>query len=377
MRRAKKQSGASLDSLLDTMTNVVGILVIMLTVTQLGVGDAVKRISSGDQVDPEVLEAAKKELLQLELVKNELVKRLKSLIYEKGVDIAAELRRIQAELANVKANVSALAKQRDERVRAAELEMQQLLQEAKRLLEEQKKKEEELIAKITTGNAELAKLRAQLEDTPIVEAPPPKVVHLPNPRPAPEGSKPVTVLCREGRVMHIDAGNYQDRAQKLAKFIVTRKKLGADPAAGIDGKVLAEEFNRASTIRDRDFDIRLEIRGRNPVLVLKRRDGAGETLEQIQRSGSKYEQEIRRLPPDKFYLQFLVWPDSFETYLQARRIAADRGLPAGWNATTMQEEYSVPLGGDIRCGPPPPPQPKPTTPAPAAPAKKPPMDTVD
>ena len=40
MRRAKKSGGASLDSLLDTMTNVVGILVILLTVTQLGVGDA-------------------------------------------------------------------------------------------------------------------------------------------------------------------------------------------------------------------------------------------------------------------------------------------------------------------------------------------------
>jgi len=46
-RRAKKSGngGASLDSLLDTMTNVVGILVIVLILTQLGVGDAVKRIS--------------------------------------------------------------------------------------------------------------------------------------------------------------------------------------------------------------------------------------------------------------------------------------------------------------------------------------------
>ncbi len=45
-RRRRKDSGASLDSLLDTMTNVVGILVIVLIVTQLGVGDAVKRISA-------------------------------------------------------------------------------------------------------------------------------------------------------------------------------------------------------------------------------------------------------------------------------------------------------------------------------------------
>ncbi len=377
MRRSKKQSGASLDSLLDTMTNVVGILVIMLTVTQLGVGDAVKRISAGDQVDPEVLEAAKKELLKLELVKNELVKRLKALVYKEGFDIAAELRRLKAELASAKANVAALADKREQRVRQAEMEMQRLLEEAKRVLEEQKKKEEELITKITAGNAELATLRARLEDRPVQEAPPPKVVHLPNPRPAPEGSEPVTFLCREGRVMHVDAENYQDRGQKLANFIVNRRKLGTDPAAGIDGKVLAEEFNRASSIRDRNFDVNLEVQGRYPRLVLKRRGDGGDTLEQLQRSGSRYEQEIRRLPPDKFYLQFLVWPDSFETYLAARQIASDRGLPAGWSATTMQGEYSIPLGGDIRCGPPPPPPPKTSTPAPATPARKPPMDVVD
>jgi hypothetical protein len=361
------------------MTNVVGILVILLTVTQLGVGDAVKRISSGDQVDPEALAEAKQELLKLELVKNELIQRLKSLVYEKGVDIAAELQRIKRELADAKANVAALADNRAERVQAAELDARRLLEEAQRVLEEQKKKEDELTAKITAGNTEIARLRAQLEDTPIEGPPPPKVVHLPNPRPAPEGAKPVTVLCREGRVLHIDAENLQERAQKLANFIVSRKKLDRDPAAGIDGKILAEEFNRTSTIRDRDFDVTLEVRGRTPMLVLKRREGAGETLEQLQRSGSQYQRDIGRLPPDKFYLQFLVWPDSFETYLQARKIASDRGLPAGWNATTMQGEYAIPLGGDIRCGPPPKPQPKPATPspAPAQPPKKPPVDVVD
>jgi hypothetical protein len=46
MRRRRDESIGSLDSLLDTMTNVVGILVILLVVTQLGVTSAVKRIRS-------------------------------------------------------------------------------------------------------------------------------------------------------------------------------------------------------------------------------------------------------------------------------------------------------------------------------------------
>ena len=48
--RRKKQTG-SLDSLLDTMTNVVGILVILLVVTQLGMDDAVRRIGEATELE--------------------------------------------------------------------------------------------------------------------------------------------------------------------------------------------------------------------------------------------------------------------------------------------------------------------------------------
>ena len=50
--RNDDDDGGGLDSLLDTMTNVVGILVMVLIATQLGVKDAVTRISDSDVVDP-------------------------------------------------------------------------------------------------------------------------------------------------------------------------------------------------------------------------------------------------------------------------------------------------------------------------------------
>ena len=52
-----------LDSLLDTMTNVVGILVMVLIAAQLGVKDAVDRIADSDVVDPVAIEAARETLL--------------------------------------------------------------------------------------------------------------------------------------------------------------------------------------------------------------------------------------------------------------------------------------------------------------------------
>ena len=41
MKRKKKEAGGSLDSLLDTITTVVGILIILLIVVQLGADSAV------------------------------------------------------------------------------------------------------------------------------------------------------------------------------------------------------------------------------------------------------------------------------------------------------------------------------------------------
>jgi hypothetical protein len=207
----------------------------------------------------------------------------------------------------------------------------------------------------------LASLRAKLADTPVQGPLPDKVINLPNPRPAPEGARPVTFLCREGRIMLLDVEGIQDLAQKRAGFIIQRRRLNRNPDAGIDGKALADEFNRdPPNDRNRYFDVKMTIAGRVPKLVLHRREEAGDTAEQLERSTSRYQQQIKRIDPDEFYLQFLVWPDSFETYLRAREVSARRGLLAGWHAETTSGQYTIDLGGPLRVGPPPhPPKPQP------------------
>ena len=60
--KVEEDDGGGLDSLLDTMTNVLGILVLVIVTTQLDVKDAVKRIADSDIVQPEALEAARQKL---------------------------------------------------------------------------------------------------------------------------------------------------------------------------------------------------------------------------------------------------------------------------------------------------------------------------
>ena len=65
-RKPDDDDAGAMDSLLDTMTNVVGILVIVLVVTQLGVGDAVQRISESIKVDPEQLKENQAKIADLD-----------------------------------------------------------------------------------------------------------------------------------------------------------------------------------------------------------------------------------------------------------------------------------------------------------------------
>ena len=59
-RGAEEEEG--LDSLLDTMFNVVGILIIVLVVVQLGMQESVKQIANSMSVDPLALEQLIKDL---------------------------------------------------------------------------------------------------------------------------------------------------------------------------------------------------------------------------------------------------------------------------------------------------------------------------
>lgn len=384
MRRAKKSGGASLDSLLDTMTNVVGILVILLTVTQLGVGDAVKRISTTDSVKPEALEEARLKLAEVQKVRDELLRRLKAMEQNADEDPAKELERLLKQIAEEEAQVAALKEKLGLSEVATEDQLRQHFQELRQAMEAHQEKEKQLLTKINTTEDELDTLRAQLAQTPDLGPPPAKIINLPNPRTAPEGTTPLTFLCREGRVIPVDEDVCQDRALKRAVYLVNRKKLDGGPQAGVDGKRLAEEFNDQK-LRDDDgnFDLQLSIPGRVPRLVFKRREGAGEDVDEIQRTSSRYQQKIRRIDPRRHYLQFQVWPDGFEAYLEARKIADQRGLLAGWIAQTTGGEYSVNLEGEIRCGPPPPkpPPPKPLKPGETPPPKPPPRpvpkDVID
>ena len=369
MRRKRKAKGASLDSLLDTMTNVVGILVILLVVTQLGVKEAVKRIEDELQISEEDLAALKEKVSEKEASLQTLIERQKAL--QEG-NVEAELAALQNQIQQTEQNIDAEAKKLLRK-------QQQLLQASK--TEEARRKElqqqeESLRKELLAKQEEQARLQSLLAETPEQEKLPAHIVYLPNPRAAPAGAKPIYLICREGKLIFWDRENLRTKAQLRAIFLVESKKLARDPERGIDPDKLIPAFN-ASKIKDTSFQVKMIARGSTPYLVFERYKNAGEIIPTFQRPQSIFQRGLRTVSPEKFYLRYMVWPDSYDVYLEARKISSQYHFPAGWTLNSTTNELMLPLGGPIRFGPPPKPPINPPKP-PAKPSAKPrPVDVID
>ena len=166
MKKIKRNDDddGGLDSLLDTMTNVVGILVLVLIVTQLGVSDALTEITANSKVTEEDLESVREQMTALAQEKEDLTEQTTSLA---AFDMDAErerLKRLREMLETRKklladqskeANEFALAIERDQRTAAKN---QQAIKDTK----EQRQKLQSTIEKSLERRAEVQALLARV-----------------------------------------------------------------------------------------------------------------------------------------------------------------------------------------------------------------------
>lgn len=334
MRRRNKEAGGSLDSLLDTMTNVVGILVILLAVTQLGVSDAVKRIAQ-ISTDTEDLEEVSAEELELSEEQAQELRKLLAQLREKWEDWENQTLQDEFALRGTKASLEELkqelAKQEKQQANQQQLEKQ---------LAERKKQAEMLEENIDAAQEEISRLKALLANTPLPKGPPAKVVTLPNPREAPEGIKPVYFICRHGRIVFANVDVLRQAAQNIIKGLQARKP-----------NLTAEEITKLFEQRnfgDKYVRVKFQPSKYALYLVLEHRENIGDSAERIQSTASMYQKLIRTANPGQQYVRFMVWSDSYETYVEARKIAEQWKLLAGWQAFQPNAEWRINLGGNIK-----------------------------
>lgn len=380
-RRKSEGVGLNLDSLMDTLTNVVGLLVLLLVFLQLGLGDAVKSIR---EKNPELFGLAEQDVekaKESEKVQEKLLKALE----EQRAEAERAVKNVQDLLVTEKAKIPPPP--------AAATTMK--VEEVQKLVDEHKKKADALQGEFSKMDEQLAKLLAMLAKTPDPKEPVNTAVTLPDPHAVPAGYEPLYLFCKENRIIcmnlpalrnagadRIEANRSSfewKSAEDKGKLSTVRGLQGArkanvksvDTAKTIvyDGKKIQDAFNTNPMVYQ-DFKLRFKSYDTSTSLniVLEPLKNKGETEADLLGSHSKYVGLLSsiRAKKQKVFAQFLVSADSFEIYLEARTLLAKYDIPAGWHilyGPTWEVSLAQPIKVFQRVVPPPPVSTTPVKPA--------------
>lgn len=352
----------SLDSLLDTMTTVVGILIILLIVLQVGADKAVQHMvevikeDNASQLQAMVLKQVEQDKAVVLQEKNELL--------QKASQENKQAQQYLATIANLEKAVQAAIKPPPELVK--------LQQQAKAVAAEAKAAAQKLDKK----EAELKSMQALLAKS---DKPAPsdltKDVNLPDPRQPAKGAKGFHFLCRGGKVFPVDGENLKNRAVAGIKA----SKVPKNGQGEYDAKQLASYFEK-NPIANPFFKLQPKSAGDKLIrFYLTRKENAGEDSDALTKPNSAFAKALAGIDPEKSFLQFQVYSDSFAVYLEARALAAKSSIPAGCQFTGRTADWGSMYWGhkDIGRSKVPPPKPSKPPPAGTKPKPKPPTTVID
>jgi hypothetical protein len=366
-RKPDDDDDGGLDSLLDTMTNVVGILVLVLIVTQMSVAEVVTRITSEKIIDDESLAELDKQLLARQAEQEELGRML---VDPLNIDPEQQRQELELKQALLERRRQELAKKQVEKNEfAIKIESdREAAERNQKMIADTKSQRDELQGVLATALQRKADLQAKLDSTPKMEAPADIEVSIPNPRPPPPGAKQLVLICAGDQLYPLLLDGFRERAEFQAKKIVQRLKLDRDPKAGIDPERFTKVWEKLKD-RDQFFDVEYFVIGNRHLrlrFIPRPGDGADQSELTNPRARIWSPQLLGAIDPEKMYLRLYVLPDSFSVYVTARRIFSQANVLAGWEPQSAQWQYTSHVPGGIELGPP-----QPKTPAPPAPARKP------
>ncbi len=321
----------NLDPLVDTLSNVVGILVIVIALTQLELGDALARVAAGRLAPPaaevpaDLPAPGRPDVSEAESAA--LRARLEALRGRSGSDLvrAGEvLRRALDQLAAApSASVpDAAARRRSETAAVRNREA----------LEARVARAREALALARTSQSNREAHAESLERVPrrlVARLPDPEVV----------AGRESWILVRHGRVYLVDREALFDAGRRAIERIVPD---GASRALRPDEFESVAHYLRKTEIGLGSHRWQMVTEpGVRLVLEWRTRDGG------IERSRIAEDPEfgrwLARRKPDLDTIRFHVWSDSFETYLEARARIEAAGFRGGWRGHEADAELEIGL----------------------------------
>lgn len=328
MKNRRRERNQNLDSLLDTMANVVGILVVVLAFTQLQVGEAVRRIHNSEvarirSAGEALAFAGEGALREVSRLEESLRAGAKS-----AALVRSELQQLGAQSEKLRAATRFPGVEQADIVAA-------ILRETG--------KQHEMRDQLSALRANRKRLEIRLRGSRDAFASATHQIRLPDPRPAPLGTEERVFFCRYGRVSPVDL----ERLHEILNEDL-RKATDSPLSGHLAASLLVSHFE-THDVGDRDFRWRLSDRAGYGIAarIAFRRDDIGELRSEIVADDSDYRLALSRAQPKSHYLRFYVWSDSFAAYLRAREIAEELGFSVGWRAYDREAEHEGILQANV------------------------------
>lgn len=336
----------NLDPLVDTLSNVVGILVIVIALTQLELGDALARIAKGGDagtstqtLEPLVSPDARLPRADAMQEQAELAQRLAAIRARGGADLAAATTSLRALLARwnelppgegldaeADSGAGRVAGAEDETAGSAAESLESSVARARRALEDARASQDHRRTYAGSLESVPRQLVARLPDPEVVEG------------------REAWIFVRYGRVYLIDREALFDAGRRAIERIVPD---GATRSLRPDEMEAVSLYLRKSAIGRGPHRWQLELEPAYRLsLDWQTRDGGIERSRLASDAG--FASWLAAHRPELDTIRFHVWSDSFETYLEARTRVEAAGYRAGWNGLEADEELVV----GLRFGPP-------------------------
>lgn len=304
----------NLDPLVDTLSNVVGILVIVVVLTQLQLGDALTRVAELDIL--RMREARVRDSMPAE--SEALAQRRDALLRRTDGDVEESIVLAEETLAAL-SEMGAVAPGDEPRSLG---ELRERLDESQAELKEER-------AALERRDDHIARLQ-QVPKRMVARLPDPKVMQ----------GRESWILVRNGRIYLADREKLFDQGQNAISRVLGESSR--------DRFIRPDEWGAvARYFRKRDVgaggfrwqlktqpDVRVELEWRSPD-------------QGLDHTGLDEELAMRRWlaarSSDIDVIQFQVWGDSFEAYLAAREVIEAAGFSAGWRGYEIEDELALPI----------------------------------
>ena len=362
-KKSSDEQGVSMDSLMDALTNVVAVLIVILILLQMDVTQKVeKMLNDLKPATPEQIAEAQQQKKQL----TEQIKKQEELL-KAPEPTPQELGKIEAVLSLLEDSL--------EKHNSSLLELTDL----KKQVETQKPIEAKERTITNEILAEIARIKALLDQTPIPKAPQPTIVKIPNSRDIPENAQVYYCYIYEDQAHFIDP--IEAKKMVMAEFdknqaslLKSIKKIPKKPDVRIYDQEKIVQLFAARNLKVRNQTITVPYN--KPWTRLKMtinfdpKKGDATLADMEQPKGRFYNICNYVRSTHRSVMIFKVHPNGFATYLKAREIADSVNLPCGWEIDLNNKSYSENLDFTVNnLEQPPPPKPG-ATPPPAGPKRK-------